>query len=129
VIETLKAELGGGDKELTLVLVDDLKMQQLNREHRGEDAPTDVLSYPLAEPEDEGFPEVPHLGDVVISLDTAARQAAAQGHTVELEVVTLAAHGLTHLLGCDHQTEEAWTTFHQNQARARALLARFRERA
>ncbi|ADI13580.1 rRNA maturation RNase YbeY [Truepera radiovictrix] len=129
VVTALKAELGAGDKELTIVLVDDPKIRELNRAHRGEDAPTDVLSYPLAEPDDAGFPEVPHLGDIVISLDTAARQAAAQGHTLELEVVTLAAHGLTHLLGFDHPTEEAWTTFRQNQARAAALLERSRERA
>lgn len=122
VLEKLMADLGAADKELTLVLVDDQEMQTLNRDHRGVDAPTDVLSYPLAEPEDEGFPEVPHLGDVIISLDTAERQAEARGHPLELEVVTLAAHGLTHLLGFDHPTEEAWKTFHHNQARAVALL-------
>lgn len=123
-LEALLADLGAADKELTLVLVDDAAIQALNRDHRGVDAPTDVLSYPLAEPDDEGFPDVPHLGDIVISLDTAARQAEAQGHPFEVEVVTLAAHGLTHLLGFDHPTEEAWTTFRKNQARAAALLER-----
>lgn len=123
-LETLIAELGAGAKELTLVLVDDAEIHKLNRQHRGVNAPTDVLSYPLFEPEDEGFPEVPHLGDVVISLDTAERQAEARGHPLETEVATLAAHGITHLLGFDHPTEAAWDVFKNNQRRAVTLLER-----
>jgi len=123
-LDTLKAELGASDKQLTLVLTDDAEIHTLNREHLGVDKPTDVLSFPLLEPDDEGFPEVPHLGDIVVSLDTAQRQADAAGHGLELEVATLAAHGLTHLLGYDHPTEEAWAVFRTNQTRIVALLSR-----
>lgn len=123
-LDALLAELGVADKELTLVFVDDAEIHALNREHLGVDKATDVLSFPLFDLDDEGVPDVPHLGDVVISLDTAARQAAAAGHPLELEVATLAAHGLTHLLGFDHPTEEAWAVFRANQTRIAALLPR-----
>jgi probable rRNA maturation factor len=123
-LDTLKAELGVPDKQLTLVFTSDADIHALNREHLGVDSPTDVLSFPLVEPGDEGFPEVPHLGDIVISLDTAQRQANAAGHTLEREIATLAAHGLTHLLGHDHPTEAAWTVFRANQTRILALLSR-----
>ena len=122
-LKTLSTELGVEDKQLTVVLVDDEEIHELNREHLGVDSPTDVLSFPLFELGDEGFPDVSHLGDVVISLDTAQRQADAAGHTLETEVATLAAHGLTHLLGYDHPTEDAWATFRANQTRIVALLS------
>lgn len=123
-LTTLIGELGVGNKQLTVVLVDDREIHALNKEHLGLDSPTDVLSFPLFELSDEGFPDVPHLGDVVISLDTAAQQADVAGRSLETEVATLAAHGLTHLLGYDHPTEAAWETFHANQARIVALLSR-----
>ena len=122
-LKTLSTELGVEGKQLTVVLVDDEEIHALNREHLGVDSPTDVLSFPLFELGDEGFPDVPHLGDVVISLDTAQRQADAAGHTLETEVATLAAHGLTHLLGYDHPTEDEWATFRANQTRIVALLS------
>ncbi len=118
----LLAELGHEGRELTLVLVDDPAIARLNERDRGVSGPTDVLSYPTHEPTDVGFPEVPHLGDVVVSVDTAEKQAAAAGHDLETELVTLAAHGLTHLLGHDHRTEADWRPFYAAQARAVALL-------
>ena len=123
-LNALKTELGVGDKQLTVVFVDDAEIRALNQEHLEVDGPTDVLSFPLLELGDEGFPDVPHLGDVVISLDTAQRQADAAGHSLEIEVATLAAHGLTHLLGFDHPTENAWADFRANQTRIVALLSR-----
>lgn len=122
-LDALKAELGVPDKQLTVVFTNDADIHALNLEHLGVDSPTDVLSFPLFEPGDEGFPVVPHLGDIVISLDTAERQAEAAGHTLEHEVATLAAHGLTHLLGHDHPTEAAWAVFRTNQTRILALLS------
>ncbi len=119
----LTDELGVGNKQLTVVLVDDAEIHALNAEHLDIDSPTDVLSFPLFEIGDEGFPDVAHLGDVVISLDTAQRQADAAGHPLETEVATLAAHGLTHLLGYDHPTEDEWATFRANQTRIVALLS------
>lgn len=123
-LEQLKAELGVAHKQLTVVLTDDSEIHALNREHLGVDRPTDVLSFPLVELGDEGFPDVPHLGDIVVSLDTAQRQADAAGQPLEVEVATLVAHGLTHLLGFDHPTEETWATFRANQTRIVALLLR-----
>ncbi len=107
-------------QEVTVVLVDDAKIHDLNLAHREVDAPTDVLSYPTFEPDDatDGFmmPAIPHLGDIIISLETAQRQATEQGHTLLQEVKRLAAHGFTHLLGYDHASEEAWQRFESNQA-------------
>ena len=121
VLGALLAELGGGDRELTLVLMDDAAIERHNREDRGEEGPTDVLSYPTAEPGDLGFPQVPHLGDVLISLDTAARQAQQHGHTLHEEVLVLAAHGLTHLRGYDHQDDADWQPFLAAQQRVLQL--------
>lgn len=122
-LDTLKTELGVADKQLTLVLMSDAEIHALNREHLGVDTPTDVLSFPLSELGDDDVPDIPHLGDVVVSLDTAQRQADVAGHSLEHEVATLAAHGLTHLLGHDHPTEDAWADFRANQTRIVALLS------
>lgn len=119
-------ELGLADRELTLVLMDDASIARHNQSDRGEEGPTDVLSYPTFEPDDEGFPQVPHLGDVLISLETAARQAAEHGHQLQDEVLVLAAHGLTHLRGYDHQTDAEWGPFLAAQERVLALAAEVR---
>lgn len=74
----------------------------LNRQYRGKDKPTDVLSFPLA---DELHPEL--LGDVVISVDTAARQAQRRGHSLREEIQTLLIHGVLHLLGYDHEVSRS----------------------
>ena len=108
-------ERGAAEREVTVVLVDDEAIRALNRDHRGVDAPTDVLSYPTHEPDDVGVPEVPHLGDVFISLETASRQAEVHRHSPDTEVALLAAHGLLHLLGFDHETEAAWDVFENAQ--------------
>ncbi|WP_299429263.1 rRNA maturation RNase YbeY [uncultured Meiothermus sp.] len=111
----LMTELGHGDKALTLVLVGDSEIRAHKLQHWGEDAPTDVLSFPTYEPGDPFIP--PHLGDIVISLDTARRQAEQLGHSLQKEVKVLAAHSLWHLLGHDHSTEAEWEGFRQVQAR------------
>jgi probable rRNA maturation factor len=114
-------EYGAPDRELTLVAVDDAAMTALNRQHRGIDAATDVLSFPLHEPDDVGMPTVSALGDVIVSLDTARRQAREHGHATWREVLVLAAHGLMHLLGHDHADAAGWRRFERAQARALAL--------
>lgn len=119
-LEALLAELGV-DQQVTVVLCDDPAIRRLNARDRGEDEATDVLSYPLWEPGDALVPATEQLGDIFISLDTAARQAAARGLSVDEEVLTLAAHGLTHLRGFDHETEAAWQTFYRTQNRALEL--------
>jgi probable rRNA maturation factor len=90
------------DAELSILLVDDRQIQELNRLHRDKDKPTDVLSFPLDEEPTEGVPRL--LGDVVISLPTALRQARSRKRTLFPEVRFLLAHGVLHLLGFDHGT-------------------------
>ena len=100
----LLAAIDADDAELSVSLCDDEAIRALNAEWRGKDAPTDVLSFPQGETP-PGAPR--HLGDVVISVDTAARQAAGLGHRLDDELGVLLTHGLLHLLGHDHHEEEA----------------------
>jgi probable rRNA maturation factor len=89
----------GARGTLTVVVTTDRRIRSLNRTWRGVDAATDVLSFPGGD--DPG--PAPHLGDLVISRDTAARQARHQGHSLATELRVLALHGLLHLLGYDHE--------------------------
>ena len=87
------------EAELSVLLTDDAGIQELNREHRSKDKPTDVLAFPMDEsvPDPRGI-----LGDVVISLDTADRQARSRRRPLLEEVRFLLAHGVLHLVGYDH---------------------------
>lgn len=98
-----------GEIEVTLSLVSDDEIQSLNKEYRGKDEPTDVLSFPLFSREElrevpEDFPLT--LGDIVISLDRASQQAKDYNHSLLREFCFLALHGLLHLLGYNHDTAE-----------------------
>jgi probable rRNA maturation factor len=86
---------------VTVVITTDRRIRTLNRTWRGLDAATDVLSFPAGD--DPG--PARHLGDLVISRDTAARQARAEGHALGTELRVLALHGLLHLLGYDHERD------------------------
>ena len=88
------------DAELTVVLSDDAQLRELNLQWMGIDAPTDVLSFPS----DETDPETDsrYLGDILISVEYAARQATSAGHAPEAEVQLLVIHGVLHLMGHDH---------------------------
>jgi len=88
-----------GDSAISLSLVDDEEMCRLNRLHRGKNRPTDVLSFPLQP--DRSSPER-LLGDIVISVETAARQAADYDATLGAEIDRLLIHGILHLMGHDH---------------------------
>jgi len=100
--KTLSA-LGCPEAEVGCLLVTDLRIRALNRRYRGEDHPTDVLAFPQGE--GGGPPGHPVLlGDVVISVETAARQAARAGHSLEREAALLLIHGILHLLGHGHAT-------------------------
>jgi probable rRNA maturation factor len=106
--EQMLEHLGVADSELSILLCDDSVIQTINLEHRQKDKPTDVLSFPQAEfvrPEvlQEGH-DLGMLGDVVISLDTAERQARGRRRPLLEEVRFLLAHGVLHLLGYDHMT-------------------------
>lgn len=95
----LASEGRSPDVELSLVLSDDEFIHRLNRDYRGKDRPTDVLSF-------EQDPGSGVLGDVVISVPTARRQARVHGHTTAQEIEWLFLHGILHLLGYDDETEE-----------------------
>lgn len=105
--------------ELSVALVDDDQMRELNANWRGKDQPTDVLAF--AQREGDALGETELLGDVVVSIPTAQRQARERAHSVEDEIRELLVHGILHLLGYDHEIspEEADRMF----ARQREVLA------
>jgi probable rRNA maturation factor len=85
--------------EVSLVLTRDPALRALNARYRGKDAPTDVLSFPGPERE-------PDLGDIVVSIDSAERNARRLGRTLQKELDVLALHGFLHVLGFDHETDD-----------------------
>jgi probable rRNA maturation factor len=95
--------LGLGDSELSVLLTRDARIHALNRLYRGKDRPTDVLAFAMREGELGGVGKE-LLGDVIVSVDTARRQAVRERHDVLVEVTMLLAHGILHLLGWDHET-------------------------
>ena len=99
--------------QLSLTLCDDPFIQNLNKRWRNVDHPTDVLSFPLE--------DATMLGDLVISIDTARQQAAERGHATRDEIRILLVHGLLHLLGYDHEVDNAE---HTEMAAAEKLLLR-----
>ena len=121
VARTALAELGEAGSELSVALVHDDEMHRLNHSWRGKDRTTDVLAFALREGEATGVQAPGLLGDVVISVPTADRQARERGHTTERELTELLLHGILHLLGYDHERSpaEARRMF----AKQRALLA------
>lgn len=104
------------DYQVSIVLTDNIKIKELNREHRGIDRATDVLSFPMLYSEDEleqgKFTDMDIdtgevvLGDIVISLERAHEQSIEYGHSFEREVAYLTVHGILHLLGYDHETDD-----------------------
>lgn len=102
--ERMLRALGLDDAELSIVVCDDATIHALNRSHRRRNKPTDVLAFALREGKPLPGAET-LLGDVVISLDTARRQARARRHPLWTEVTILLAHGLLHLVGYDHRTD------------------------
>ena len=101
----LALEAVGRPAELSVLLTGDAAVQELNRTYRDTDAPTDVLSFSQAEGEEFAVPdgEARHLGDVIISMDTARRQATEYGLALQDELAHLLVHGILHLLGYDHE--------------------------
>lgn len=102
--ERMLAALRMPEAELSILLCDDATIHELNRAYRKKDRPTDVLAFAMREGEG-GALHPALLGDVVISVDTARRQAREHDKTISAEVTYLLAHGLLHLLGYDHRTD------------------------
>ena len=100
--------------EVALVLAGDRLVHRLNRQYRGKDRPTDVLSFP-------GDGAEGSLGDIVISLDTAARNARGLGRTLPQELDVLALHGFLHVLGHDHETDDGTMDRIERRLRRRLL--------
>jgi probable rRNA maturation factor len=98
-----------------VLLTDDAAVQALNRDHRNQDKPTNVLSFPAAPS------AAPHLGDVALAFGTCAREAAEQGKSLADHLTHLVAHGVLHLLGWDHMTEAEAEAM---ETREREILAR-----
>ncbi|REJ78279.1 MAG: rRNA maturation RNase YbeY [Acidobacteria bacterium] len=90
-------------RDFTVVLVSDRRMRELNLTFRGKDRATDVLSFPYRDPE---FSDTEFLGDIVISAETASRQASENGLTLETELRQLILHGILHLSGYDHENDD-----------------------
>ncbi len=105
--------------EVDVLLAGDRTLRRLNREWRGKDKATDVLSFP-APAQLVGL----HAGDLAVSLDTAARQALEQGHTLRDELRVLLLHGLLHLAGMDHEADAGEMAEREAELRKRLRLRR-----
>ncbi len=113
--------------ELSLKLTNDDDIRELNRLYRHKDQPTDVLSFAALEtdsvlPPELLFVEPLYLGDIVISLDTAERQAQRENHSLLRETIWLTAHGFLHLLGWDHPDDESLEAMLAKQTELFALI-------
>ena len=100
--------IGEGESELSVNLVGDVRIRRLNRDYRKKDRATDVLAFPIREAMMPRGIQGPTglLGDVVISVPTAVRQAQDAGRTVSEELITLLVHGILHLCGYDHERND-----------------------
>lgn len=113
--------------EVSLRLTDDAEIQQLNTDYRQQAKPTDVLSFAALETEIPGS-DVLHeqqpvyLGDIIISVETAAKQALEGDHSLTREMAWLAAHGLLHLLGWDHPDDESLARMLSKQTQLLGLV-------
>ena len=96
--QNMLTALGSSDSSVTIAFVSDNKIRSLNQQFRGINKPTDVLSFP-------SDLDMEELGDIAISVETAARQAKANGLTLNEEIAQLILHGLLHLSGYDHETD------------------------
>lgn len=113
------------DAEVSVTLTDDAHIHVLNRDYRGVDRPTDVLSFALTESEEPAIIDAPCgvvLGDLVISLERAATQAEEYGHSFLRELSFLTVHGMLHLLGYDHIEEEDRLEMEEEQGHVMDVL-------
>lgn len=109
----IAAEGKTGALEVSVLVTDDAELHALNRDYRGIDRPTDVLSFADEPPEEAGLPAFvlppdasQHIGDIAISYERVVAQAAEYGHSTARELAFLTVHGMLHLLGYDHERGE-----------------------
>jgi len=119
----LLKDVGLVRREVSLVLTDDLHIRALNRTWRGEDKATDVLSFPMDEPDVERRPKSGPLGDIVLSIETTALEAAAIGWERDAFATFLLVHGFCHLLGHDHGEADEAAAMKADEDRFFALVA------
>jgi len=119
----------GTHYEISLTLVDDPVIHQLNKQYRDVDQPTDVLSFAFEEGGALASPVsvLPMLGEIIISAERAKEQAQTYGHSFRREMAFLMAHGMLHLLGYDHQTEEERKVMEGLQRQILSVLGIHRE--
>jgi len=107
-------------RSITVAFIDDARMKELNELFRGKSSTTDVLSFPH-EP-DEFDPDQSNLGDIVISAKQAKKQAGDNGLTLDVEIKQLILHGLLHLCGYDHETDDGEMNALELRLRQEALI-------
>jgi probable rRNA maturation factor len=118
--------------EISIMLVDDLKIREINKEQRNIDKATDVLSFPMVEMfegqiiSNEGDFDLDEnlllLGDIIVSMDKTMEQSMEYGHSFERELAFLATHGVFHLLGYDHEEEEMENKMMEKQEKVLAMM-------
>jgi len=108
IAESVLSEYSKSAYNLTIVLTGDAEIQELNSRYRYKDKPTNVLSFPFGDGADESLSQIPvkELGDVIISTETALREAIEYGQTFQYRMSWLVVHGILHLLGFDHERSE-----------------------
>lgn len=106
LIERVLTREKATDSVFSIIFVDNEKNHELNKQFRGVDRPTDVISFALEDAEEEFLSTIRVLGDIYISIPKMQEQAKEYGHSEKRELAFLVVHGLLHLLGYDHQTEE-----------------------
>lgn len=119
------------DAEVSVLFTSDAFIAELNEQYRGVQGPTDVLSFAMMDAKDEldsirieGIPQM--LGDIVISLETARREASSSGKSLEEEISLLLVHGTLHLLGYDHDAPESEAVMWKHQEEALKAVAQVR---
>lgn len=108
----------GLEGSVSVLLTGDREIRRLNREFRGKDKPTDVLSFPVG----DGVPRARTAGDLAISVETAARESELRGHRLDVELRVLLLHGVLHLAGFDHETDQGQMERKENALRRKLGL-------
>lgn len=123
--ESLRVEGKTLDYEVSVSLVNNEEIRELNREYRGVDSETDVLSFPI---EEDLIIPLPLLGDIIISLEKAKEQGIEFGHGLEREIAYLTAHSMFHLMGYDHMEEDEKEIMRNKEKEVMKNLKIFKEK-